>query len=317
MVGRVSDIDLVTAAQAGDVAGLGTLLARHRAGMTAVALSILGSGPDAEDAVQDAALVALRRIGELRDPGAAGPWLRAVTRNRCLARLRATRPLPVAELPALAAGDPTPDQALDRTATRDWVRQALDTLSEPLRLVTVLRYFTEASSYEQIAAVCGVPVGTVRSRLSHARGRLAAALLETADAAHDDAAARDAAQMREAREVLEAGQRGRFADVVRDTWEPDAEFIPRDGLRAGGALAVQGMAMDTEAGVRQRILTVTATRDLAVWEAELISPPDRPDHCPPGVIWVLTRRAGRVRRLRLFHPQPARPEAREKSSAGQ
>jgi RNA polymerase sigma-70 factor (ECF subfamily) len=73
------------------------------------------------------------------------------------------------------------------------------------------------------------------------------------------------------------------------------------------------MAMDLETGVRQRILNVTASRDLAVWEAELINPPDRPEHCPPGVIWVLTRRGGRVRRLRLFHPRPAR----EKSSPGQ
>jgi RNA polymerase sigma-70 factor (ECF subfamily) len=292
------------AAQAGEVAGLGTLLVRHRAGMTAVALSVLGYGPDAEDAVQDASLLALRRIGELRDPSAVGPWLRAITRNCCLARLRATRPLPVAEHAGLTSDDPAPHEVLDRIATRDWVWHAVGELSEPLRLVTVLRYFTRVSSYEQIAAVCGVPVGTVRSRLSHARGRLATALRETADDAHDDTGAREAAQLREAREVLAAAERGRFADVVRDTWAPDAEFVPRDGLRAGGALAVAGMTMDLEAGVRQRVFQVAASRDLAIWEAELISPPDRPDHCPPGVIWVLTRRGGLVQRLRLFHPRP-------------
>ncbi|MER6223080.1 sigma factor [Streptomyces sp900105755] len=67
---RGEDAVLTRAAQAGEVAALGLLLERHRAGMRAVALSLLGTGPDAEDVVQDAALTALRRIGDVRDPGA-------------------------------------------------------------------------------------------------------------------------------------------------------------------------------------------------------------------------------------------------------
>ncbi|MET1071421.1 MAG: sigma factor, partial [Umezawaea sp.] len=66
----VSDVELVRAAQSGEVAALGTLLARHRAGMRAVALGVLGYGPDADDAVQDASLAALSGIGDLRDPAA-------------------------------------------------------------------------------------------------------------------------------------------------------------------------------------------------------------------------------------------------------
>ncbi|WP_431953383.1 RNA polymerase sigma factor [Actinacidiphila sp. bgisy167] len=58
--------------------------------------------PDAEDAVQDAALIALRRIGGIRDPDAAGPWPRMVVRNVCRARLRTISAVPVAE-PALEA----------------------------------------------------------------------------------------------------------------------------------------------------------------------------------------------------------------------
>ena len=67
----------------GEVAALGLLLEQHRAGMRAVALSILGPGPDADDAVQDAALTALRGIGDVRDPAAVGAWLRMIVRNRC------------------------------------------------------------------------------------------------------------------------------------------------------------------------------------------------------------------------------------------
>jgi len=64
----LDDAALVRCAQAGEVTGLGVLLERHRARLHAVAVSILGHGPDAEDAVQDTFVIALRRIGELRDP---------------------------------------------------------------------------------------------------------------------------------------------------------------------------------------------------------------------------------------------------------
>ena len=60
----LSDVDLTRAAQAGDAGSLGVLLARHQAGMRAVALSMIGYGPDIDDVVQDAALLALRPIQE-------------------------------------------------------------------------------------------------------------------------------------------------------------------------------------------------------------------------------------------------------------
>ena len=80
------------AAQAGDVASLGTLLTRHRPAQLAVAYAVLGAGPDAEDAVQEAALLALRRIGDLRDPAAAGPWLKMIVRNASRRPLRSIDP---------------------------------------------------------------------------------------------------------------------------------------------------------------------------------------------------------------------------------
>ena len=75
--------DLVHAARTGDVSALGLLLARHRPAMLAAAMSVAGYGPDAEDAVQEASVIALRRIGDQRDPAVAGAWLRTVVRNVC------------------------------------------------------------------------------------------------------------------------------------------------------------------------------------------------------------------------------------------
>src|SRR5215218_6502912 len=88
--GRVlDDADLVGAAQNGDSTSLGILLERYRASLYGRALGILGYGPQAEDAVHDTFLVALRKIDRVREPAAVGGWLHAVLRNVCLMRLRA------------------------------------------------------------------------------------------------------------------------------------------------------------------------------------------------------------------------------------
>ncbi|MEO3821465.1 sigma-70 family RNA polymerase sigma factor [Plantactinospora sp. B24E8] len=302
------DADLVRSVQSGDASGLGALLARHEAGMRAVALSLLGYGPDAEDAVQDAMLTAVRHIGELRDPHAAGPWLRTIVRNNCRARLRTPGPVLLGDAtPALPSREPTPEDLLEATALRDWVWHAVGELSEPLRLVTLLRYFTGVTSYEQIARLCGVPVGTVRSRLSQARGKLTTALRQTTDRAYDDAAGTNTRWRHEAEEILGAARRGEFARAVREYWWPDAEFIIPNGQRAPGLdFMIRGMEQDLSHGVRQRLRQVTASGDVMVWEADLISPPDNPEHCPPGLVWLHRLREGRITQLRIFHPEPAR-----------
>lgn len=198
---------LTRAAQAGEIAALGLLLERHRAGMRAVALSILGPGADADDVMQDAALTALRRIRDVRDPGAVGPWLRMIVRNGSRSVLRDSAVVrPVDDLRVLST-DVGPEQWLEQNALRDWVWEALEELSPVLRMPLVLRHFaTGVTSYEQIADACGVPVGTVRSRLNRGRAKLAAALVATADAPHGDAGRRVRASRIEARELLAAAR---------------------------------------------------------------------------------------------------------------
>jgi RNA polymerase sigma-70 factor (ECF subfamily) len=98
-------------------------------------------------------------------------------------RLRAKMPVPVADpLPPSGPIDLfDPARLMEDRATRDWLWHGIEQLSEPLRLVTLLRYFTGVTSYEQIAGICCVPVGTVRSRLSKARATLARRLAQNVD----------------------------------------------------------------------------------------------------------------------------------------
>jgi len=277
-----ADAALVRAAQAGDPTALGVLLERHRALLHAVAVGMLGHGPQAEDAVHDTFVIALRRIGELRDPAAARAWLLAVLGNVCRAELRRPRADPEPE-----PVDPRPvDAAIEAMALREWVWTALERLSEPLRLVLVLRHFSSASSYAAIADVCGVPVGTVRSRLCAARAKLADALLETAAAAHDDQAAGRRAALEHGAAMLVFGRTG-DAGVLRDHFAPDVRFRMSDGVERRGLEAYAArLVANMEDGVIVRPIRTIAGASIAVTELWLESPPDHPLHCPPGMTQV-------------------------------
>ncbi|WP_234545232.1 RNA polymerase sigma factor [Streptomyces shenzhenensis] len=308
MGGAPRDFDLVRAAQAGDAGSLGLLLARHRARMYAIALALLGHSQDAEDAVQEAALIALRRFGDIRDPEAVGPWLGMVVRNVCRAQLRRMSAVPVAEVAGGVAmdrsdGPPDPAEVLDHHSLRDWVWNALEDLSPRLQLVTMLRYFTDVTSYEDIAALCETPIGTVRSRLNQARTKMVGALLGSADRAYDDATVRNRLHRRLAEEILVAAHRGQFASALSEWWSPQADVTWPTGKHTGVDHLPTAFDHDLSDGVRHELLNVVAGREVVIWEAALLNPPEDPFHCPPGVVWVHLLNQGRVSKLRLFHPR--------------
>jgi RNA polymerase sigma-70 factor (ECF subfamily) len=265
---------------------------------------LLGWSPDAEDVVQDATLVALSRLGDLRDPAAAGPWLRAITRNTARMRLRSAGRATTLETSFdLPAREPTPDEMLEAHALRNWVWSALEGLSEPLQLVVLLRYFTGTTSYEQIAALCEVPVGTVRSRLNQARGKLGSALRASADAAHSDTTSIVSRRRNDAEDLLSSATRGQFRATLATATVPDLLLIGPQGQRTRGRAALAHiMDNDLGAGVRQRLNHVTASRRITILECDLVSPPWDPQHCPQAVLWLMTRRDTRIEKIRLFHP---------------
>jgi len=130
---------------------------------------------DAEDVVQDACVRAMRFFSSLRDDDARA-WLFTIVRNTWYSRV--SRKPNAAERTRLNDGqDQRPDTALDpeerllQQHTVALVRAALEQLPVDFREVIVLREI-EGLSYKEMAAVVGVPIGTVMSRLARARERL-------------------------------------------------------------------------------------------------------------------------------------------------
>lgn len=137
---------------------------------------LTGSGPDAEDAVQEACVRALSYFDGFRGEDGRS-WLLAIVRNTCYDRLRKNRP--ALELVETADDAPGPEELQLRAADREMVRGCLEGLPPEYREVLVLRELEEMS-YREIAQVTGVPIGTVMSRLSRGRAALKSALLKEA-----------------------------------------------------------------------------------------------------------------------------------------
>lgn len=116
--------------------------------------------PDvAEDLLQETFMQALRSAAQLKSVRSPRAWLFAVARHLTLNRLRSERRSePLGER---AAPETVPDPRLEH------MREAIARLSPPLREALELR-LRDGLSYEEIADVLGIPVGTVRSRLHHA-----------------------------------------------------------------------------------------------------------------------------------------------------
>jgi len=305
----LTDEELTRRAQAGETGALGLLLARHQAPMRAVALSLLGHGPDAEDAVQDAALTALRRIGDVRDPAAVGAWLRAIVRNTSRMRLRATRERPgLYGLDHLHLRDHErshPDRAIEQHAMRDWIWDAVEELPQQLRLVLMLRHFSGITSYQEIAAVCEVPVGTVRSRLNQARAKMAQLLMSTATQTHDDASALTKESRHEALATLQASERGFLPREISELWPAETELVGILGRPGERIHPTPVLRRTLEAGVRQHVRHVVASRDITIWEMDVTNPVGAVNPCPPKLAWLMFRRDGRVQRLRVVFPGPS------------
>lgn len=157
----------------GGAAGFEAAALPHLDAAWTLARYLLRDDHDAQDAVQEAYLRALRHFSTRRGPDVRA-WLLRIVRNACMDvhRARARTGGPPGDVGEMEiAGDDDPEAELLRGAGNDAVRDAIERLPPEFREVIVLREFEEMS-YKRIAAITGAPAGTVMSRLSRARALL-------------------------------------------------------------------------------------------------------------------------------------------------
>ncbi len=167
-----SDAYLVRKAQAGDSQAFGVLVGRYMRAAYAVGLSVTGRHDDAEDAAQEAFMVALARLDDCRTPDRFAGWLLTIVRNRArnLVRREVLRDTDVLPETAAARGR-TPESAAEHTELQERLGSALRRLPEIQREI-VLLHDLEGWRHREIAEHLGIPSGTVRSHLHFARKSL-------------------------------------------------------------------------------------------------------------------------------------------------
>jgi len=130
---------------------------------------LLGSGSEAEDAVQDALVIAWQRFEDLREADRFDAWLDRIVVNGCRDRLR--RRGTVRFVPLAAEIDPAGRDPFAAFLERDALLASVDRLTADERIVIVLRFWADLP-LETIGERLGWPLGTVKSRLHRALGRL-------------------------------------------------------------------------------------------------------------------------------------------------
>jgi RNA polymerase sigma-70 factor (ECF subfamily) len=172
----MQDAELAALAHAGDREAFGELVRRHAAKARRVARAVLGNPDDADDAAQDGFLLALRHLGRYDPARPFGPWLLRIVANAATDRRRRRRVRTVEAIaPTMPASGPAPDHEADRRAMHAALEEALGTLPERQRVAVVL-FDVEGYTHAEVAEVLGIPVGTVRSHVFHARRALRQAL---------------------------------------------------------------------------------------------------------------------------------------------
>ena len=277
-----TDAELVGLAQAGQVQALAALQERYRASLYAAAVRLLRDRDEARDAVQDTVLVALTRLDSLRDPAAVGGWLHRILRNTCFTYRRRSGRLEPTDRVEVAGLAPSPEEVVERLALGDWVWQAIDALAPDDRLTVMLRYFARCHTYESIAEVTGVPVGTVRSRLHRSRSQLGDRLMHSMAGSELSQAERERQQRAEWEGFYAELHGAPEPRTYRHTHALDVQVSDGRGHWQG---LVEWSDHEREAitlGVRAEIVGLVAGTGVTVLEIDFTNPPSAGDHCPPA-----------------------------------
>lgn len=145
------------------------LVRDHYEAVYRYAYRLSGSAANAEDLTQQVFLIAQQKGDQLRDGQKARSWLFSVLRNCFLMARRQHVPVPAGDLEIDMAS--VPEEMVDEAIDECRLQMAIDGIPDELKLVLTMFYF-EQCSYRQIAEELAIPIGTVMSRLSRAKGYL-------------------------------------------------------------------------------------------------------------------------------------------------
>ena len=185
---REQEAQIVQQVLQGDVNAFEDLVTEYEKNVYSLTLRMTGNAEDAADMTQETFIKAYNSLSAFRGDSKFSVWLYRIATNVCLDFLRSRSRKPTVSLSMedddgeeveldIADDSQSPERLLERGLTRDAVRRGLKALSAEYRQILLLREI-QGLSYEEIADVLSLEVGTVKSRIFRARKRLCAFLIE-------------------------------------------------------------------------------------------------------------------------------------------
>jgi RNA polymerase sigma factor (sigma-70 family) len=182
----MDDRDLVARARRGDQQAFTELIMQYQVPLYNMALRMVGAPEDAADITQDAFLRAWEKIRSLREAPFKA-WLFQIAANLCYDHFRRGRRFGVmpeedhaAKVVSLGIATPDPQERAERRERNRLVSDAITALEPDMRIAIILRD-VNGMSYEEIANVVRVPLGTVKSRIARARASVQETLAQYPD----------------------------------------------------------------------------------------------------------------------------------------
>ena len=179
---EADETELIRKARHGDTEAFAGLVALHERFVYNLAVRTLGNADDAADTAQEAFVRAWLALPAFREQAQFRTWLYRIVLNLCLNRFpRLRRDLKeltqdeMVDLPEPAWAGPDPLASLEQREQHAYLHRQIDSLPDHYRLLVSLRYQDDLS-YDEIAALLGLPVGTVKTGLFRAKARLREAL---------------------------------------------------------------------------------------------------------------------------------------------
>ena len=170
---KETETDLVEQARQGDRHAYGELVCRYYPGVVQVAYRLCGDSGLAQDMAQETFLRAWIKFQSFHPQSSLRNWFYRIGVNATLDVLRRRSEVTLDDetIQMIADQADSPETTLIKKEQVTFLQKALQSLPEAARSVLVLREYSQLS-YQEIASVLGVPVGTVMSRLNYARNRL-------------------------------------------------------------------------------------------------------------------------------------------------
>lgn len=253
------------------------LFEQHRGMLYAIALRLLGHGEDAKDAVQETFIKAYTHLHTLKDKAALAGWLRSIMYNHCIMELR-NRKKELIALNSYAKSAEITEAAHNIDKAPESIKSTLANLPEILQLTAMLRFFSKNSSYQQIAQILDIPVGTVRSRLAESRAKLSQLF---AKCNYEKSAKANEMECFYQYHMENIYDDNRVRNCFLNHFDKQVSFSVTSGKVIKGPGYMHALVeFDMSNGVRTILTEVNSSGNVSILELASINPAHKPDICP-------------------------------------